>query len=95
MQEENINRQKRSGAGKWMIFVTVLVILGSGAYWFGYRPTEIKKDCDKYAMNHSQGLRRREYAGTNRSGVPQYNYISTSAQAYTANYESCLHEKGL
>lgn len=62
----------------WFKIIILLVLVGL-FYWYEWRPSEIKKDCNKEAVEKARSVEDGNQA----------------MKIYDARYKSCLRENGL
>ena len=68
---------------KLIIFASIALILLGAFYWFQYRPSQIKKDCEQQTKD--------KISGKVFAGISITQYLSLREEVYNV----CLHSKGL
>ena len=75
------------------IVIIVIILLSAGAfYWFGYRPTKIRKNCDSSAKAIVKDHTTRTKPSFMTKGV-YYDEVE-SGYDYDTVYKKCLREIG-
>jgi len=73
---------------KWTILsITLLLIAGGAFYWYGWRPSQIRKMCFRSAGDK---------VNENRTDFDKFLHPNPETNENFNNYYSaCLHEKGI
>lgn len=71
-----------------LTIVGVAIIAGGLFYWFQWRPSEIRKECSKIALDGAIKEHKSDYPYETRTGI-------YSNKAYNSYYDICLQRKGL
>lgn len=74
----------------WVIILFGVIIIGAGYYWFGYRVTEIRKECNLDAKMGAIKLKN-----PNASGLTTILSDNYRQEDYDRIYMSCLRTQGL
>jgi len=75
--------------GKLPMVVAIILILVFGwFYWFEWRPSSIRKSCQKQATNKAEQDCRNVTTGRENGGFE-------TCVAKLGGYDSCLHNSGL
>lgn len=73
----------RFNKGETIIIFFIILVIVTGAYWFGYRPYHIKRDCAKLSDAIATDNGRSEPIG------PAFS------SDYQGDYQLCLNARGL
>jgi len=72
----------------WLIILFGVIIIGAGYYWFGYRVTEIRKECNLDAKMGAIKLKN-----PNASGLTTILGDNYRQEDYDRIYQTCLNLK--
>ena len=70
------------------LLITLVAIAGGAFYWFQWRPTQIRKECNIYA-NSGEVLKQ------DKNEPLSLNQYLAIQSMYDDSYNKCLHEHGL
>lgn len=77
----------------WLGVILIVVIITGGIYyWFGYRVSEIRIDCNKQAKSAAIGLKNPNASGFMKAIKLQNDYLE---EDYNRIYLECLRSYGL
>jgi hypothetical protein len=68
------------------LIIIITVLLALWFWWFQWRPSQIRKDCNDWAIQKATEF----YQETYKTQEKKY-----SIDSYNSGYERCLHSKGL
>lgn len=80
--------------GSVVVLGAAILIFGVGAafYWYEYRPSRIRADCEAHATEQAAELLRKIIGKQASSRLPEGMYIQANKEAF---YLSCVRESGL
>ncbi|MDO8574840.1 MAG: hypothetical protein Q7R61_01005 [bacterium] len=73
------------------IILVILIILGFVFYWYEWRPRQIKKECNIFAIKEAQNFYKNEYS-YERQKIEEGYYEVNNYESY---YQQCSREKRL
>ena len=90
MNDQQLEKPKKKLHKKWWAILIAIIIIGGAYYWFGYRVSEIRKDCNFNAIR--QAVKLKNPAASGLTQLLGYDYLQ---EDYDKVYQACLRAYGL